>query len=1102
MKMIFRFMDWPLRVKMAVLLVVASLLPLGIATWVNIQEARERLLTNTAAVLAARGDQLVGRLDTFNLGYQRSVDRVAHLPAVMEFFHVRPADADRLKPGIRALLQVWPASDPNIRGVALLDPSGTVSIATEDRLIGVNLLYRSFVRDALRGAAVTSDVYFADPAVGSVPTIAFLAPVRGSGGKVLGLAAFWVPATALWNVMKVSNELAGPGSFAVLFDHLGIRIAHTYSNDIVFHPGGRLAPTTIDTLVAERRFGGKTRALLEEVRAFPEQFDRALAESPDGGVFRGFAPVNRKWNYGVGRRFQTVGWTVFYMIPEESLLAQIARMTRQKTLFAGAIALLALLAGALFAAVILKPIRSLSTATEAIAGGDLGARVQTVQADELGRLGASFNAMAERIETQAAALQEDSRSSQQLLRGIVESSDDAILSKTLGGIITSWNPGAEKLFGFSAREAIGQPMQMLIPPERLEEEPEILARIARGESIDHFETIRVAKDGRRLDISATISPIKDGQGGIVGASKIARDITERKLAEHKLQAQLGRLNLLQQITQAIGERQDLASIFQVVIRTLEDQLPIDFGCICLYEPADRQLIVTRVGLRSRELAMELAMTEQARVAIDENGLSRCVRGQLVYEPDIEEARFPFPQRLAKGGLRALVAAPLLVESKVFGALIVARRPAHSFSSGECEFLRQLSEHVALAAHQAQLYGALQNAYEDLRQTQQAVMQQERLRALGQMASGIAHDINNALSPVALYTDSLLETEPSLSAQGRGFLQTIQRAIHDVAATVARMREFYRQREPQLTLTPVYLNQLAEQVVDLTRARWSDMPQRRGIVIQLQTQLAPDLPAIMGVESEIREALTNLIFNAVDAMPEGGILTLRTETMGGASELSRQVRMEVSDTGIGMDENARRRCLEPFFTTKGERGTGLGLAMVYGMVRRHSADIEIESAVGRGTTVRLSFAVAGPGVAAPIQPAAAPAVPTGLRILIVDDDPLLLKSLRDTLEGDGHTIVTANGGQEGIDLFRAALNDKPTFDVVMTDLGMPYIDGRQVASGVKAASPSTPVILLTGWGQRLMAEDDVPPHVDRVLSKPPRLHELREALARCCAAPHR
>ncbi len=136
-------------------------------------------------------------------------------------------------------------------------------------------------------------------------------------------------------------------------------------------------------------------------------------------------------------------------------------------------------------------------------------------------------------------------------------------------------------------------------------------------------------------------------------------------------------------------------------------------------------------------------------------------------------------------------APLLVEKRVFGVLVAARRAAESFSSADCEFLRQLSEHVALGAHQAQLYGALQRAYDDLRQSQQAIMQQERLRALGEMASGIAHDINNAISPIALYTESLLEREPGLSERARGYLRTIQTAIEDVAETVARMREFYR-----------------------------------------------------------------------------------------------------------------------------------------------------------------------------------------------------------------------------------------------------------------------------------------------------------------------
>jgi len=434
--------------------------------------------------------------------------------------------------------------------------------------------------------------------------------------------------------------------------------------------------------------------------------------------------------------------------------------------------------------------------------------------------------------------------------------------------------------------------------------------------------------------------------------------------------------------------------------------------------------------------------------------------------------------------------------------VAARREPDSFSSADCEFLRQLSEHVALAAHQAQLYGELQRAYDDLRQSQQAIMQQERLRALGEMASGIAHDINNAISPAALYTESLLEREPGLSERARGCLVTIQTAIEDVAETVSRMREFYRPRETEMVLSRVACNRVLEQVINLTRARWSDLPQQRGIVIQLRTELAEELPQIMGSEGELRDALTNLIFNAVDAMPDGGTLTLRTRlvTSGSraADDVARHVHVEVADSGIGMDEETRRRCLEPFYTTKGERGTGLGLAMVYGMVQRHSADLDIDSAVGRGTTVRLIFAAADAitvplAAGAPLQPLA-----QRLRILLVDDDPMLIKSLRDILEQDGHVVTVADGGQKGIDTFAAALAHGTPFSIVITDLGMPYVDGRKVAASVKAASALTPVILLTGWGKRLLAENDIPAHVDRVLSKPPRLAELRAALAKLAA----
>jgi CheY-like chemotaxis protein len=255
---------------------------------------------------------------------------------------------------------------------------------------------------------------------------------------------------------------------------------------------------------------------------------------------------------------------------------------------------------------------------------------------------------------------------------------------------------------------------------------------------------------------------------------------------------------------------------------------------------------------------------------------------------------------------------------------------------------------------------------------------------------------------------------------------------------------------------------------------------------------------MGAEGEIRDALTNLIFNAVDAMPDGGILTLRTSVRGRNEDAGTEpeiVCIEVQDTGVGMDAETRRRCLEPFFTTKGERGTGLGLAMVYGMIQRHSAGFELDSAPGEGSTFRLLFPVAT-AAASSLAILDTPCLAARLRILLIDDDPMLIKSLRDALEGDGHAITAATGGQAGIDAFRESMDASgaSSFDVVITDLGMPHVDGRKVAASVHVMSPNTPIIMLTGWGHRLVAENDIPEHVTRVLNKPPRMQELRVTLA--------
>jgi signal transduction histidine kinase/ActR/RegA family two-component response regulator len=606
-----------------------------------------------------------------------------------------------------------------------------------------------------------------------------------------------------------------------------------------------------------------------------------------------------------------------------------------------------------------------------------------------------------------------------------------------------------------------------------------------------------------LELAATARMVSDRHDYTVRAKPVGIDeldalthafnhmLTHTEQFESRMTAQVNRLALLQQITHSIGSRHDLTSIFQVVLLNLEEYLPIDYGCICLHDPANNAVSVESIGSKGHDYSERLGFATGSSIPVGENGLRRCINGALIYEPDTAETGSAFTSRFAGAGLHSLVIAPLAVESSVFGVLVAVRREKQAFSSTDCEFLKQLSEHVGLASHQAQLYVTLQRTYEDLRHSQQTVMQTERLRALGEMASGIAHDINNAISPASLYAELLLDTEPKLTNEGRTRLTTIQRAIADVAGTIERMREFYRPREPARKFTKLDVHASIEQVLELTQPRWRALPQERGVVIELRKDLAESLPDMIGDEIELRDALTNLVFNAVDAMPEGGTLTLRTRANNEDGRAT--VSIEVSDTGIGMDEETRRRCIEPFFTTKGQRGTGLGLASVFGMLQRHNAMLEIESAPGRGTTIRMIF----PAIAdEAVNTGSHPVVRVTLRkhqILMIDDDPVLTRSLRDALESDGHVVVTAAGGQAGIEAFAAAHGTERAFALVITDLGMPRVDGRKVAAGIKQISPTTPVILLTGWGQRLLDEKEIPENVDRVLSKPPRLTQLRDAL---------
>ncbi len=548
-----RFLDWPLRAKIAALLVAGSLLPLAIAALLDIREARQRLIANTAAVLAARGDQLVGELDAFNGGYLRSARGFAQLPPVLELCGSVAGDAGRLKSVVRGILRVEPEGDDSVRGAALLDAAGTVTVATEEALVGKNLTFHSYVRDALRGVAVISDIHLAEPEVGRTPTIAYLAPVLDARRKPLGFVALWVKATALWDIAKTSNALAGPGSFAVLFDHDGVRIAHTYSKGIVFHPGGELDRATLDALVAEQRFGVTTRALLEDVRPFPEQFARSRAESPDREVFRGLAPVNGLWNYGVARRFTTVPWTLFYMIPEKSLKSEIARMTQRKTALAGVIIAIALVVGGLFGTVIVRRVSSLSKATELLGTGDLSVRVAPSGSDEIGRLGTTFNAMASRIEEQDSNLRRaradleervklrtaELQASEESLSITLHSIGDAVIATDAAGCVVRMNSIAEQLTGWSSSEAKGRHLAQvfcIINEDTRATVENPVDRVLREGIVVGLanHTALVSRSGSECAIADSGAPIRDAEGALRGVVLVFRDQTEERRVERAL----------------------------------------------------------------------------------------------------------------------------------------------------------------------------------------------------------------------------------------------------------------------------------------------------------------------------------------------------------------------------------------------------------------------------------------------------------------------------------------------------------------------------------------------------------------------------------------
>jgi signal transduction histidine kinase len=434
----------------------------------------------------------------------------------------------------------------------------------------------------------------------------------------------------------------------------------------------------------------------------------------------------------------------------------------------------------------------------------------------------------------------------------------------------------------------------------------------------------------------------------------------------------------------------------------------------------------------------------------------------------------------------IIAFGLVVLSLGFAAsLFIAKRlskPVEQIVAGSVENLRgrKQAETDLLETNRE-----LEKALSELKATQQQVIQQERLSAIGQMASGIAHDFNNTLTPILGFTELLLESDTLLDdkVEARRCLEMLRTSTKDAANVVSRLREFYRPADTEEEFPVVDLAKIVQQAVALTEPKWRSQTQAQGVTVEVTVEIRAS-PFVAGEESALREVLTNLIFNAVDAMPEGGSIALETAIDGTEAVLY------VRDNGAGMSETVRQRCLEPFFSTKGASGTGLGLSMVHGIIERHRGKLEIESAVGQGTNFIIRLPIAQNSTASVLDVATEERSKSSLRILIVDDEPNILEVVSAYLRCDGHMVSTAASGREALEKFR-----RNRFDLVVLDRVMPEMSGDQTARFIKQLNQDIPVIMLTGFGALIEVTGSQPQAVDVVLSKPVTIDALRSTIGR-------
>jgi PAS domain S-box-containing protein len=550
----------------------------------------------------------------------------------------------------------------------------------------------------------------------------------------------------------------------------------------------------------------------------------------------------------------------------------------------------------------------------------------------------------------------------------------------------------------------------------------LMRSLEEHDFVRDFEVALRRSDGTELVVLETATAVRDKRGDLVAYRSILRDVTASKRAEAKLQEQAALLDLAP----------DAISVHEVGSRRV---LFWNEGASRLYDcSSDNAVGSVLADLVDTEYPQPL---EEIEAELKRHGHWE---GELV-------------QR-TRDGRRVVVASHWSM-----------RRDQH----GQPAAILCISNDVT-------------ERKEEQRHQQQA----DKLRVVGQMASGVAHDLNQSLMLIAGYSDvarTTLEAAELDRADLRGSLDIMSSAAMAGGQTLRRLLTFARSR-PEGDAELVDVRGLLDEVAQLTAPRWRDGPQAEGRPVSLAVEGVGMVVLVR--RAALREALTNLVFNAVDALPTGGAIRLVTRADNGRAII------EVIDSGVGMPDDVRAHIFEPFFSTKGDRGTGLGLFQVYGIVEQNGGRTSVESAPGQGTTIRLDFAAsaAAHSVQLAVEEIQASVASRRLRVLAVDDEPSMTRAVVRLLRPDGHQVVTAQSGEEALDRLT-----QDAFDVVVSDLGMGGgMNGWELAGQVRQRWPDVRIVLATGWGAAIDPAEARAKSVDAVLAKPYQVDDLRRVLA--------